>query len=141
MDAQAWNRRLDPKGPPSPASALSVGSDAEPILDSNPRRDPLPIGIVAPFPHLTVTRRRPSTNHTPPGSDPIANVSGRPLRLPLTDAWIEYWSGTGRTTQSIGTIIANREQVDSMRVVTDEDLCGGLLRPAPTPGSNGVPNR
>jgi hypothetical protein len=68
-------------------------------------------------------------------------VSGRPLRLPLTDAWIEYWSGTGRTTQSIGTIIANREQVDSMRVVTDEDLCGGLLRPAPTPGSNGVPNR
>ena len=79
--------------------------------------------------------------HVPPGSDPIANVGERPLMVPLTDAWIEYWSGTGRTTQSIGTIIVNREQVDSMRVVTDEDLFGGLLRPAPTPGSNGVPNR
>jgi hypothetical protein len=68
-------------------------------------------------------------------------VGERPLMVPLTDAWIEYWSGTGRTTQSIGTIIVNREQVDSMRVVTDEDLFGGLLRPARTPGSNGVLNR
>lgn len=59
MDAQACNRRLDRKGPPSPASALSVGSDAEPTLGSNPRRDLLPIGIVAPLPssdgHATAT--------------------------------------------------------------------------------------
>ena len=79
--------------------------------------------------------------HSPPGSDPIANMGERPLMVPLTDAWIEYWSGAGRTTQSIGTIIVNREQVDSMRLVTDEDLFGGLLRPAPTPGSNSVLNR
>jgi len=71
--------------------------------------------------------------HAPPGSDPIAHVGERPLMVPLTDAWIEYWSGTERTTQSIGTIIVNREQADWMRVVTDEDLCGGLLRPARTP--------
>jgi hypothetical protein len=71
--------------------------------------------------------------HAPPGSDPIANVGERPLMVPLTDAWIEYWSGTDRTTQSIGTIIVNREQVDWMRVVTDEDLFGGLLRPTATP--------
>jgi hypothetical protein len=71
--------------------------------------------------------------HAPPGSDPIANLGGRPLMVPLTDAWIEYWSGADRTTESIGTIIVNRMQVDWMRVVTDEDLFGGLLRPAPTP--------
>jgi hypothetical protein len=71
--------------------------------------------------------------HVPPGSDPIANVGERPLMVPLTDAWIEYWSGRDRTTQSIGTIIVNREQVDWIRVVTDEDLFGGLLRPAPIP--------
>ena len=75
--------------------------------------------------------------HSPPGSDPIANVGERPLMVPLTDAWIEYWSGAGRTTQSIGTIIVNREQVDWMRVVTDEDLFGGLLRPAPIPDRPG----
>jgi hypothetical protein len=71
--------------------------------------------------------------HAPPGSDPIANMGERPLMVPLTHAWIEYWSGRDRTTQSIGTIIVNREQVDWIRVVTDEDLFGGLLRPAPIP--------
>jgi len=70
--------------------------------------------------------------HSPPGSDPIATWR-RPLMVPLTDAWIEYWSGAGRTTQSIGTIIVNREQVDSMRLVTDEDLFGGCSGPQPTP--------
>ncbi len=71
--------------------------------------------------------------HAPPGSDPISHVGERPLMVPLTDAWIEYWTRSNRTTQSIGTIIVNREQVDWMRVVTDEDLFGGLLRPAPIP--------
>ena len=71
--------------------------------------------------------------HAPPGSDPIATVGERPLMVPLTNAWIEYWSGADRTTQAIGTIIVNREQVDWMRVVADEDLFGGLLRPTPTP--------
>jgi hypothetical protein len=70
--------------------------------------------------------------HAPPGSDPIANIGERPLMVPLTDAWIEYWSGTERSTQSIGTIIFNRQQVGWTRVVTDEDLFGGLLRPVPT---------
>ena len=70
--------------------------------------------------------------HAPPGCDPIANLGERPLMVPLTDAWIEYWSGTDRKTQSIGTIIVNRERVDWTRVVTDEDLYGGLLRPVRT---------
>jgi hypothetical protein len=71
--------------------------------------------------------------HAPPGNDPISHIHERPLMVPLTDAWIEYWSGCDRTTQSIGTIIVNREQIDWMRVVTDEDLYGGLLRPSPIP--------
>ncbi|MEK6720096.1 MAG: hypothetical protein AABZ33_05420 [Chloroflexota bacterium] len=69
--------------------------------------------------------------HAPPGSDPIASVGNRPLMVPLTDAWIEYWSGGERTGRSSGTIIVNREQVDWMRVVTDRDLAAGLLRPVP----------
>ena len=71
--------------------------------------------------------------HTPPGSDPIASMGERPLMVPLTDAWIEYWSGGERTKQSSGTIIVNREQADWMRVVTDEDLFSDLLRLSPTP--------
>jgi hypothetical protein len=69
--------------------------------------------------------------HVPPGGDPIASVRERPPMVPLTDAWIEYWSGDERTKQSSGTIIINRERVDWMRVVTDDDLFGGLLRPSP----------
>lgn len=72
--------------------------------------------------------------HAPPGCDPIASVGERPLMVPLTDAWIEYWSGGECTKQSSGTIIVNRGHVDWMRVVTDEVLFGGLLRPTPTPG-------
>lgn len=71
--------------------------------------------------------------HAPPGSDPIASVGERPRMFPLTDAWIEYWSGSEHTYQSSGTIIVNRGQVDWMRVVTDDELFSGLLRPAPTP--------
>ena len=71
--------------------------------------------------------------HAPPGSDPIASMGERPLMVPLTDAWIEYWSGGERTKQSSGTIIVNREQVDWMRVVIDEDLFSDLLRLSPTP--------
>ncbi len=71
--------------------------------------------------------------HAPPGSDPIASMGERPLMVPLTDAWIEYWSGGERTKQSSGTIIVNREQVDWMRVVTEEDLFSDLLRLSPTP--------
>ena len=71
--------------------------------------------------------------HAPPGSDPIASVGERPPMVPLTDAWIEYWSGSGRTKQSSGTIIVNRERADWMRVVTDDDLFGDLLRPSPAP--------
>jgi hypothetical protein len=69
--------------------------------------------------------------HAPPGCDPIASVRERPPMVPLTDAWIEYWSGGKGTKQSSGTIIVNQKRVDWMRVVTDDDLFAGLLRPSP----------
>lgn len=68
--------------------------------------------------------------HSDPGADPIASVGGRPAMLPLTDAWIEYWSGGERKHHSTGTIIVNRDEADWIRVVTDEDLFGGGLRPS-----------
>jgi hypothetical protein len=70
--------------------------------------------------------------HAPPGSDPIASVGKRPPMVPLTDAWIEYWSGGERTRQSSTTMIVNRERADWMQVVTDQDLSYGLLSPSRT---------
>ncbi|MDP9482000.1 MAG: hypothetical protein M3P84_02125 [Chloroflexota bacterium] len=67
--------------------------------------------------------------HANPGVDPIASLGARPAMLPLTDAWIEYWSDGERKHQSTGTIVVNRDGADWMRVVTDEDLIGGGLRP------------
>jgi len=67
--------------------------------------------------------------HADPGADPIASVGGRPAMVPLTDAWIEYWSGGERKHQSTGTIVVNRDEADWMRLVTDEDLIEGGLRP------------
>jgi len=68
--------------------------------------------------------------HAEPGADPIASVDGRPPMLPLTEAWIEYWSGGERRHQASGTIIVNRDEADWIRVVTDEDLIDGGLRPS-----------
>ncbi len=68
--------------------------------------------------------------HANPGTDPLASVASRPAMIPLTDAWIEYWSGGERKYQSTGTIVVNREYADWIRVITDEDLIEGWLRPA-----------
>jgi hypothetical protein len=75
--------------------------------------------------------------HADPGADPIESLAGRPAMIPLTDAWIEYWSGGRRRYQSSGTIVINRHYADWLRVVTDEDLIEGispsrLRAPAPT---------
>ena len=71
--------------------------------------------------------------HGVPGTDPMSSFRDRPTMVPLTDAWIEYWSGDSRRRHAIGTIIVNRLQVDWIRVVTDEDLVDGTLRPIARP--------
>jgi hypothetical protein len=68
--------------------------------------------------------------HADPAADRIANVDDRPPMVPLTNAWIEYWSSGRRTYQSTGTIVVNRHRADWMRIVTDEDLIEGALRPS-----------
>jgi hypothetical protein len=71
--------------------------------------------------------------HVAPGREPLADIRDRPPMIPLTDAWIEYWVGETRTKHSAGTIIVNRLQADWIRVVTDEDLVEGTLRPVTVP--------
>jgi len=68
--------------------------------------------------------------HVDPGIDPIASIAGRPAMVPLTDAWIEYWSGGDLKHRSTGTIIVNREKADRICVVSEEELNGGRLRPS-----------
>ncbi len=67
--------------------------------------------------------------HTDQDADPIGSIGARPAMVPLTDAWIEYWSGGECKHQSSGTIIVNRAATDLIRVVTDEDLIEDGLRP------------
>jgi hypothetical protein len=64
--------------------------------------------------------------HVDPGADPIASLAHRPAMVPLTDAWIEYWSGGVRKYQATGTIVVNRHYADWLQVVTDEDLIEGI---------------
>jgi hypothetical protein len=62
--------------------------------------------------------------HADPGADPIASLRDRGAMLPLTDAWIEYWSGGARRYRSGGTIIVNREKADWIRLASPEDRAG-----------------
>src|SRR5436190_9229487 len=68
--------------------------------------------------------------HAPAGASAVRQVSERPPMIPLTDAWIEYWSGGRRKRQWVGTIVVNRELADSWRFVSDEELGFGRLQPS-----------
>jgi hypothetical protein len=103
------------------------------------------IAVDASGPRGDATRRRPTRRHpiaiqsgsyligghlhASPGSDPLASAGSRPAMFPLTDAWIEYWSGDERKHESTGTILVNRDRTDWMRIVTDDDLIDERLRP------------
>lgn len=67
--------------------------------------------------------------HTVPGDDALASALDRPPMVPLTDAWIEYWADGERQHQSVGTIVVNRDATDWMRIVSENDLIAGELRP------------
>lgn len=71
--------------------------------------------------------------HAPVGTNPLESYRTRPPMVPLTDAWVEYWSGGRRRRQWIGTIVVNRELADWVRVVTDDDLAFGHIRPRSDP--------
>lgn len=67
--------------------------------------------------------------HAEPGIDPLESMRRRPAMIPLTDAWLEYWSGETPRRHGVGTIVVNREAADSIELVTDDDLTDGLLQP------------
>ena len=69
--------------------------------------------------------------HAPPDVDPVTTFFARPPMVPLTDAWIEFWSaGERRIDLWSGTLIVNRDQADAVWTVTEQDLAEGLLRPS-----------
>lgn len=61
--------------------------------------------------------------------EPMASLQERPPMIPLTQAWIEHWSGDERRHRSTGTIIVNRDMADWIRPVTERELAAGYLRP------------
>ena len=67
--------------------------------------------------------------HADPGIDPLESMRCRPSMVPLTDAWLEYWSDGAPRRHGIGTIVVNRDAADSIELVTDDDLVDGLLQP------------
>ena len=67
--------------------------------------------------------------HSTPGEDPLATIRHRPAMVPLTDARLEYWPGGHHRRTWIGTMIFNRDLADWIRVVSDEELELGLIRP------------
>jgi hypothetical protein len=67
--------------------------------------------------------------HAPVGTDALESYRSRPPMVPLTDAWVEYWSGGRRRRQWIGTIVVNRDLAEWVRIVTDDDLAFGHIRP------------
>ena len=73
--------------------------------------------------------------HTTPGEDALATIMGRPPMVPLTDAWLEHWLGGQRHRTWVGTMIFNRDLADWVRVVPEEELELGLIRPIERPGA------
>jgi hypothetical protein len=60
--------------------------------------------------------------HAPPGVAPLAEVRDRPTMIPLSSAWLEYWVDGRRKAQWVGTILFNRDKMDSIEVVGEGDL-------------------
>ena len=67
--------------------------------------------------------------HVVADEEPMASLQQRAAMIPLTQAWIEYWSGDERRHRSTGTIIVNRDAADWIRPVTERELVAGYLRP------------
>ncbi|HUQ79261.1 MAG TPA: hypothetical protein VM427_10390 [Patescibacteria group bacterium] len=60
--------------------------------------------------------------HTIPGTDPIQHLRRRKTMVPLTEAWLEYQSGTQRQRRRLPGVIVNRELIDWILPATDEEI-------------------
>ena len=76
--------------------------------------------------------------HVMPSADPIASFRHRRAMVPLTDAWIEYDSPSGRQRVRAATLVVNRDLTDWVALAANEDITppdfeqtygtGGLLK-------------
>ena len=60
--------------------------------------------------------------HALPGSDPLLAIRRRKPMVPITDAWVEFVVGGTRQRRQVGTLVVNREQIDWITSVVDEDI-------------------
>lgn len=60
--------------------------------------------------------------HALPGADPVQAIRRRKPMVPLTDAWIEFPSNTGRQRRRVGAVVVNREQIDWIVPAVDDEI-------------------
>jgi hypothetical protein len=60
--------------------------------------------------------------HVLPGADPMQAIRRRKAMVPLTDAWIEFPSASGRQRRQAGTLVVNREQIDWIVPAVDVEV-------------------
>jgi hypothetical protein len=60
--------------------------------------------------------------HALPGADPVQSIRRRKSMVPLTDAWIEFASGSARQRRRAGTVVVNREQIDWIVPAVDDEV-------------------
>lgn len=60
--------------------------------------------------------------HALPGADPVLAIRRRKSMVPLTDAWIEFPSITGRQRRRAGTVVVNRDQIDWIVPAVDDEV-------------------
>jgi len=60
--------------------------------------------------------------HALPGTDPIAALRRRKAMVPITEAWVEYQSGSIRQRRRVSTVVVNREQLDWVVEAKDEEV-------------------
>lgn len=58
--------------------------------------------------------------HAFPGHDPLLTIRRRKSMVPVTDAWIEYETGSERRRLRVGALVVNRDQIDSVNNAIDE---------------------
>lgn len=60
--------------------------------------------------------------HGPPAAEPIGALMRRPTMVPLTSATVEYRVAGETIARNAGTIIVNRDRVESIRIPKEADL-------------------
>ena len=73
--------------------------------------------------------------HVLPSADPIASFRHRRAMVPLTDAWIEYDSPTGRQRANAATLVINRDLTAWVALAADENIKFPDFEQAPETGN------